>query len=129
MKFAYTILYVSDVQKSLQFYENALGLTKKFLHESNQYAELATGETTLALVSNDLANTNLPEGFRKNTLNEKTAGMEITFIADDVQHVFDHAMQNGATAVVSPTQKPWGQTIAYVRDLDGILIELASPMK
>jgi hypothetical protein len=25
-----------------------------------------------------------------------------------------------------PVTKPWGQTLAYVRDLNGVLVELAS---
>jgi hypothetical protein len=29
--------------------------------------------------------------------------------------------------VTAPQTKPWGQDVAYVRDLDGNLIELASP--
>jgi hypothetical protein len=27
-----------------------------------------------------------------------------------------------------PKIKPWGQVVAYVRDLDGFLIEVCSPM-
>jgi hypothetical protein len=29
---------------------------------------------------------------------------------------------------VPPTVKPWGQTVSYVRDLDGFLVEICSPM-
>jgi lactoylglutathione lyase len=29
---------------------------------------------------------------------------------------------------MAPTKKPWGQTVAYVRDLDGHLVELCTPM-
>lgn len=31
IKFAYTILYVQDVTKSVEFYENAFGFTRKFV--------------------------------------------------------------------------------------------------
>jgi lactoylglutathione lyase len=34
----------------------------------------------------------------------------------------------GATRYVNPIDKPWGQTVAYVRDANGILIELATPV-
>jgi hypothetical protein len=30
--------------------------------------------------------------------------------------------------VVEPVSKPWGQTVAYVRDLDGFLVELCTAM-
>jgi hypothetical protein len=30
--------------------------------------------------------------------------------------------------IASPELKPWGQTVAYVRDFNGILVEIASDM-
>ena len=49
MQLAYTILYVENVAASLAFYSAAFGLERKFLHESGDFGELATGTTTLAL--------------------------------------------------------------------------------
>ena len=46
--FAYVILYVPDVPASVSFWEKAFGLSRRFIHESNQYAELESGSTTLA---------------------------------------------------------------------------------
>ena len=63
MKFAYTILYVNDVVQSVAFYEKAFGVTQRFIDETHQYAEIETGETTLAFACNDLAQSNLPESF------------------------------------------------------------------
>ncbi|MEM6437045.1 MAG: hypothetical protein AAF773_24805 [Cyanobacteria bacterium P01_D01_bin.115] len=37
-------------------------------------------------------------------------------------------MAAGAVAVKVPTAKPWGQVVGYVRDLNGCLIEIASPV-
>ncbi len=128
MKFSYTILYVNDVAQSVEFYEKAFGLKQRFIHESGQYAEMETGATTLAFTGIELANSNLPDGFQQNTLEKSPAGMEIGFVTDDVQVAFDQAIEMGAIALVEPKVKPWGQTVAYVRDLDGILIEFASPM-
>jgi hypothetical protein len=31
-----------------------------------------------------------------------------------------------ATLVLKPKKKPWGQIVAYVRDLDGNLVELCT---
>ena len=33
------------------------------------------------------------------------------------------ALQAGAVSLVVPKQKPWGQKVGYVRDLDGILYQ------
>ena len=60
LRFGYTILYVSDVAASLDFYERALGQRRRFVHESGQYAELDTGPTALALAARELAAANVP---------------------------------------------------------------------
>jgi lactoylglutathione lyase len=129
MKLGYSILYVNDVSQALAFYERAFGLKRRFVDEKGQYGELDTGATALAFVSNDAAGKHLPEGFRRNSRQELPGGFEIAFLSEDVQGAFDQAVKNGAVAVTKPAQKPWGQTVAYVRDLDGVLVELASPMK
>ncbi|GAA6623710.1 VOC family protein [Scytonema sp. NUACC26] len=128
VKFSYTILYVKDVPQSVAFYEKAFGLKQKFVHESKQYAEMETGETTLSFTANELAKSNLPQGFLENSRSNLPAGIEIGFVTDDVPAVFANAVKVGALAVTEPKVKPWGQTVAYVRDLDGVLIEICSPM-
>ncbi|MBD2362003.1 VOC family protein [Anabaena minutissima FACHB-250] len=128
MKFSYTILYVKDVAQSVAFYEKAFGLKQQFVHESKQYAEMETGGTTLAFVSNGLAKSNLPQGFQENSLLNLPAGIEVGFVTDDIAGAFARAIDAGAVVVVDAKVKPWGQTVAYVRDLDGILVEIASQM-
>lgn len=128
MKFGYVILYVPNVSATVSFYEQAFGLTRRFMHESLQYAEMETGGTALAYASHELANSNLPDGFQENSLSNRPAGMEICFVAEDVSSAFLRAVEAGAVAVVEPKVKPWGQTIAYVRDPNGTLVEIASPM-
>ncbi|MEH2456932.1 VOC family protein [Nostoc sp.] len=128
MKFSYTILYVKDVAQSVAFYEKAFGLKQQFIHESKQYAEMETGGTTLAFASNELAKSNLPQGFQENSLSNLPAGIEVGFLTDDIAAALSRAIEAGAVVVVDAKVKPWGQTVAYVRDLDGILIEIGSPM-
>jgi catechol 2,3-dioxygenase-like lactoylglutathione lyase family enzyme len=127
MRFGYTILYVSDVAASLDFYERALGQRRRFLHESGQYAELDTGDTALAFAAHELAAANLPGVYRS----EEGAGIrpafEVCFVTDHVQAAFDRAIEQGAESVSPPQTKPWGQDVAYVSDPDGNLVELASP--
>ncbi|MEG4320097.1 MULTISPECIES: VOC family protein [unclassified Microcoleus] len=128
MNFSYTILYVKDVYQAVAFYEQAFGLKQRFIHESGQYAEMETETTTLAFAANDLAKSNLPQGFQENSLSSLPAGMEVGFVTDDVAAVFQSAIAAGANVVVEPKVKPWGQTVAYVRDLDGVLVSINSPM-
>jgi uncharacterized glyoxalase superfamily protein PhnB len=128
MNYAYTILYVEDVPQTVAFYEKAFGLKQRFIHESEQYAEMETDSTTLAFASIELAKSNLPQGFQDNSLPHLPPGIEIGFTTQDVSAAFENAVDSGACIVVKPKLKPWGQTVAYLRDLNGILISINSPM-
>jgi lactoylglutathione lyase len=128
MRFGYTILYVRDVAASLELYEKAFGLERRFVHDSGQYAELETGATTLAFASRDLAASNLPPAVRPAQVGAPTPAFEVCFVTEDVPAAFTRAVEAGAEGVTEPQTKPWGQAVAYVRDRDGNLIELASPI-
>jgi|SRR5687767_13427692 len=127
MRFGYTILYVADVAASLDFYERALRQRRRFVHESGQYAELDTGDTALALAAHELAAANLPDVYTHEQRAGARPAFEVCFVTDDVQGAFDRAITEGAEAVSPPQTKPWGQDVAYIRDPDGNLVELASP--
>jgi lactoylglutathione lyase len=121
MRFGYTILYVGDVAASVEFYERAFGLERRLLHDSGEYAELETGATALAFASRALAAENVPG------LDAGTAGFEVCLVTEGVAGAFAKAVDAGADPVSEPATKPWGQEVAYVRDPDGVLVELASP--
>jgi lactoylglutathione lyase len=128
MRFGYTILYVADVTASLDFYERALGQRRRFVHESGQYAELETGDTALAIAAHELAAANVPGLYRPERRRRGgQPSFEVCFVTTDVQGAFDRAITEGAEPVTSPQTKPWGQDVAYVRDPDGNLVEIASP--
>ncbi|WP_379090137.1 VOC family protein [Pedobacter sp. UC225_65] len=115
IKFAYTILYVKDVTKSIEFYENAFAFKRKFISPDNDYGELATGDTVLSFASTTLAKTNLSEGFLESNPETKPFGIEIGFATENVVQVFEEAIKAGATVVEKAKTKPWGQVVAYVR--------------
>ena len=128
MKLGYTIIYVPDVPATVAFYERTFELKRRFIHESNLYAELETGQTTLAFAGNEAAEMNglaiLP-----NTPTSPPAGWEICLVTENVNNAYDHAITNGCKPVVPPSEKPWGQTVSYVRDINGCLVEIASPIQ
>ncbi len=128
MTFGYTILYVPDVAASVAFYERAFGLSSRFVHPSGDYAELDTGATALAFASDELGETNFPAGYRRTTPDAPPPAMEICLVTDDVAAAFDRAVVAGAVVLSKPSEKPWGQTVAYVRDADGVIVELATPV-
>jgi catechol 2,3-dioxygenase-like lactoylglutathione lyase family enzyme len=129
VRFGYTILYVEDVARSLGFYGRALGLERRFLHESGEYGELETGATALAFATHELAASNLPGVYDGARQARCRPPFEVCFVTADVAGAYERALAAGAEAVTEPQTKPWGQDVAYVSDPDGNLIELASPVE
>jgi catechol 2,3-dioxygenase-like lactoylglutathione lyase family enzyme len=127
MQLGYTILYVTDVLGTLAFYEAAFALSRRFVHESDRYAELDTGSTTLAFVGEEAA---ALHGFTvaPNRRDRAPAGFELCFLTSDVAGAYERALQHGAVPLSAPETKPWGQIVAYVRDCNGCLVELATPI-
>jgi len=128
MRYGYTIIYVADVAATLDFYEHAFGLSRRFLHEGGQYGELETGSTTLAFSRHDLAGSLFPGGYARIQPDQPPVGVELGLVTEDVSGAYARAIAAGAIALQAPAQKPWGQVVGYVRDLNGVIIELCSPM-
>jgi lactoylglutathione lyase len=128
MKLSYTIQYVEDVPASVRFYEEAFGLQTKFITPDNDYAEMLTGETTLSFASHALIEPQIPGGYLRSEPGHKPFGLELGFVTTDVSEAVNKAVQAGAVEVAPPIVKPWGQTVAYVRDCNGFLIELCTAM-
>ena len=126
MRFGWAIVYVPDVAEAVGFYERAFGLSRRFVHESGAFAEMETGETRLAFAADATAGELVPGGFRRNSLDDLPAGIEIALVTDDVAAAYDRAVAAGSVAVAPPARKPWGQTVSYVRDLNGVLVEIAT---
>ena len=126
----YVILYVKDVSASLAFYEKAFGLSRRFFHDDNgkAYGELDTGAARLAFASLQLVNEHLNQPVTAASSNQPPLGFEVALTTSDVAALYARAIKAGAMPVSEPATKPWGQTVAYLRDMDGILVELCTPM-
>jgi uncharacterized glyoxalase superfamily protein PhnB len=127
----YVILYVKDVSASLTFYEEAFGLARRFFHDDHgkAYGELETGSTRLAFASLELAKEHLKQEVVAASPGKPPLGFEIALVTSDVPALYARAVKAGATAVSGPTTKPWGQTVAYLRDKEGHLVELCTPLQ
>jgi lactoylglutathione lyase len=128
MKLGYAIIYVPDVSASIEFFERAFGLTRRFVHESGTYGELDTGETTLGFAALALGDANLPAGFVAAHRSPQPLGMEIAFVTKDVTEAHARALKSGAKELSAPKTKPWGQVVSYLRCPDGTLVELCTPV-
>ena len=128
MKFRYAIIYVPDVEATIAFWEQAFGLTRRGdPGAGSEYGELETGETRLAFAVEALA---ASHGFtiHPNRPGENPAGFEVALVSDDVEASYARAVAAGASPTSQPEKKPWGQLVGYVRDPNGILVEICSPL-
>jgi lactoylglutathione lyase len=128
MKLGYAIIYVADVTATAAFYTAAFGLTCRFQTPEADYAEMETGAATLSFARDDLAGSH-GFSYAPNRADLPAAGIEICLLCDDVPAAFDHAITQGARVAAAPQVKLWGQTVAYLRDINGVLVELATPME
>src|SRR5690349_9014097 len=101
--FGGVIVYVPDAEAAAAFYERAFGF-----------------------VQEDYAQKSLPE-FVRNQSGARPAGFEILVVNKDVDAAFKRAVDAGATPVAQPHDMPWGQRVSYVRDLNGVLVEICAP--
>lgn len=129
MKYGYTIFYVDDVEETIQFYEKAFGFNRKFVTPEKDYGELLSGETTIAFASIELGNSNFKKGFQKIENKEKPIGMEMAFVTEEIEKDFQKAIDAGAIEFEKVIEKPWGQKVGYLKDINGILIEICTPVK
>lgn len=119
MKYAYKILYVENVLKTIEFYEQAFRFQRKFITSEKDYGELISGEITISFASIELGNSNFKDGFQKSSLSDKPFGIELAF---------EKAKKAGATEVEKLTTKPWEQKVGYGKDNNGFLIEICTPL-
>ena len=127
--FGYAIVYVPSVPETIAFYERAFGFSDSFIHDSKDYGELRTGATRLAFTAHQLAAQAVPFRYRKTSPDEPPLGAEFTLTTPEVDALYQRAVEAGARSLTSPHDMPWGQRVAYVADLNGFAIGLATPMK
>ncbi len=120
------VLYVDDVQRTVAFYEAAVGFRHRFTDDRGVYAELDTGGSVLSITA------------RRETPRESTTRIELdpsgppppndlAIEVDDVAGAVRRAVEAGGALVRDAETKYWGQTIGFVRDPDGHMIQFCSP--
>ena len=116
----YTMIVVSDMQRSVEFYRDKLGIPLKF--QSPDWTEFATGTTTLALHGGGIPSTRAPAGDPS-----KVAGAcSIGFNVDDVDKTYEELKAKGIKFVMPPMQREGeGIKLAVAIDPDGLPVSFA----
>uniref|UniRef100_A0A7N0TCZ6 VOC domain-containing protein n=1 Tax=Kalanchoe fedtschenkoi TaxID=63787 RepID=A0A7N0TCZ6_KALFE len=130
--FAYTVVYVKDVAKSVDFYAKVFGYNVRRLDQSHRWGELESGQTTIAFTPAHQHETDDLTGEVINVdpkSSSRRPPVEVCFAYSDVDAAYKRAVENGAVPVSEPEQKEWGQKVGYVRDEDGIVVRMGSFVK
>lgn len=116
----YTMIIVSDMARSVEFYRDKLGIPLKF--ESPEWTEFATGTTTLALHGGGVR-----REYQDTDDQSKMAGScSIGFNVDDVEKTYEELKAKGLRFVMPPTQREGeGIKLAVAIDPDGLPISFA----
>jgi lactoylglutathione lyase len=123
MKLGSVVLYVPDVAAATAFYEQAFGLHLRHADPGGEFAEMDTGGIPLVFVAEG-RRAEAGHTFRAHRPFEQPAATEVGFVAKDVAAAYAGALSAGALPYEAPNTRPDGQTVAYVRDLNGVLVEI-----
>jgi lactoylglutathione lyase len=125
-RLAYVILYVEDLDRSVRFYRDVIGVALRFADDA--FAELDTEGTRFGL----FPRSRLPDLLGPKAVAEptggpadRTPGAEVCFVVPDVDHQAERLRAAGAEVLSGPTDRPWGHRTLHLRDPDGHVVELA----
>lgn len=128
LKFGATVIYLhADVPGVLDFYRRAFGLETRLYDPNYEFGELETGGPPVAFATHRTAEMFMPDRYQRPERGQPSA-VEIAFFATDVAAAFKRAVDAGAVALAEPKLMPWGQTVAYVRSVEGTVVGLCSPV-
>jgi catechol 2,3-dioxygenase-like lactoylglutathione lyase family enzyme len=129
MKLTYIRLLVSDFDGCFRFYRDVMDFKVGWGEEGSGYADFSTGSNTgLALfdkaeMSQSLGTSHLPAAV------EAQDRFLLIFGVEDLDVTAAQLRERGANFAVDPTDHPdWGIRTLHLRDPDGNLIEINSPM-
>jgi lactoylglutathione lyase len=119
-RLGYAILFVDDLEASVQFYRDTLGVPFRFSSET--YAEFATEAAKFALFSRAA----LPELIGREVPSGPVPWPqgEIAFFVEDPDAEHERLVRAGVTVLAPPTDRPWGERTLHVSDPDGNVVEL-----
>lgn len=117
MEIGYVILYVGDLEVSVGFYRDVVGLAYKFTDAG--YAEFDAGGVRFALYERRraewLTGRDVAPG----------AGGEVVVMVEDVDAHAARLAAAGVPLLSGPADRPWGHRTVHVTDPDGFVVEFA----
>lgn len=116
-RLGYVILYVADLEASIAFYRDVIGLPFRFVDAG--YAEFGTEGTRFGLYEQRRA-----EWLTGRPVTPGPAA-EVVLVVEDVDAAARRVESLGATILSGPADRPWGHRTVHLADPDGFIVELA----
>jgi predicted lactoylglutathione lyase len=127
-------LAVDDLEKSLAFYRDGLGLSTQGIigtefegNATEPSGAVAFFELQGGLIFALYPRTELAKDANRSTDPPSATEFSIGYAAhtkEEVDSVLDQARRAGAVGIVAPHDRPWGIYAGYFQDLDGHLWEV-----
>jgi len=117
MKIGFVTVFVTDLQKSLEFYTQTLGMDLDYTDEKN-WAQFKSGEdVSLAIQPCD------PD---YSIMGSKMIGryVGVTLMVDNIAEEYERLAAKGVVFTGAPEKQAWGGILAHFKDLDGNVLTL-----
>ena len=116
MKFYAIRIFTTDWDRSVDFYQETLGLPLTFVDQAFAWAEFDLGGARLGVDGMDA------DAARANELVGRFVGVSLA--VDDINRVYSQLLEKGVEFTAPPTRQPWGGTLAHFKDPDGNILTL-----
>jgi lactoylglutathione lyase len=115
----YAILFVADLERSVAFYRDVIGLPFKL--QGDGYVEFATQGTRFGLYDRN----RLQELIGREVASPNSPGGEVVFLVGDVDAEAERLRAGGVAILMGPVDRAWGHRTLHLEDPDGFVVELA----
>lgn len=120
-----TYLMVADLDRSVEFYQDVIGL--QVTDQGDRRAEFETTEGSLQLEM-DFDEEMLDQYGLEPPGDDRGRGVITVIEVESVEDVYDRAEEAGAEILTEPQEVEWGRKLFLVRDPDGYAVEVSRPL-
>ena len=115
------VIYVDNVEETLDFYYQAFGLSTSSISDNAEYGELTSGAVKIAFANHPYAQAHFKQGYIRAHPKQPALGFELRFMCNNLSASYGKAVFAGAEPLCPPNKRET-QYYAYVRAIEGTLI-------